>query len=318
MYITTGTKNTGGKTGAQLKVKEVTDGNTTTSKKLPKDVSDTSRKKGRITTAEAKNESTGGHARKRKRSSTDGGQGGRIKRAPKAEVNEGDGCGTPYRSSLGGIMTVIKELDLRDSHKRVLKLTPFWAIFEAIIDNKVTQSQCRKSDKMIIEIIESFDPDEGKFRIGKRRQLLDVTSADLGDDTDDVEDVVKLLCLYILHTFFFPMGINVKWVLFECVDDLERMRRYDWNGAIIKELMTSIKKYHKEPRKVSGCVMSLLYWLCEHTTLAQPLHPEHTLGIVRWSIPKLVNKFKKVWIKDLKQKQVCVQKTYLTLDTSYA
>ncbi|KAH7834305.1 hypothetical protein Vadar_014715 [Vaccinium darrowii] len=103
------------------------------------------------------------------------------------------------------------------------------------------------------------------------------------------------------------MGINVKWVLCERVDDLERMQRYDWNGAIIKELMSSIKKYHNEPRKVSRCVMSLLYWLCEHTNLANPLYPEHLLGIVRWSIPQLVNKFKKVWIKDLKRSQVVLE-----------
>lgn len=337
--------------------KAVTDGNKPTTKKLPKDVSGTSRNKCRSETAELVDEKTDGQASKRKRSTTDRGSGGQIKKARKAKVDEGDARETPFRSSLGGIMTVIKKLNLRESHKRVLKLTPFWAIFEAIIDNKVTPSQCRKSDKMVIEIIESFDPDEEKFRVGKKGQLLDITSADLvsffgiqggedfvslqygckeavkfvtrrgivdkrltttlvkdlldeyvkGDETDDVEDVARLLCVYILHTFFFPMGLNVKWVLCERVDDLERMRRYDWNGAILKELMSSIKKYHKEPRKVSGCVMLLLYWLCEHTTLAKPLHPKHPLGIVRWSIPELVNKFKKVWIKDLKKKQVLLE-----------
>ncbi|KAH7862667.1 hypothetical protein Vadar_007838 [Vaccinium darrowii] len=338
-----GTKNTGEITGAQLKVaekprsdvtpapkgkmktgkgdtlamekmrtrlpgKEAIDDNTPTSKKLSKAVLDSSRNKGRSETVEAKNESTGRQTSKRKRSTTDGGEGSKIKKDRKAEVNEGDVCETAYRSSLGGIMTVIKELYLRESHKRVLKLTPFWAIFEAIIDNKVIPSQCRKSDKMIIEIIETFDPDEEKFRVGKRGQLLDITSEDMvrffgiqcgeefvslqygckeavrfvmrrgivdkrltttslkqllsqyvkGDGKDDVEDVARLLCPYLLHTFFFPTGINVQWVLFECVDDLERMQRYDWNGAIIKELMSSIKKYHKEPRKVSGCVMLLL------------------------------------------------------------
>ncbi|KAH7842599.1 hypothetical protein Vadar_007132 [Vaccinium darrowii] len=58
-------------------------------------------------------------------------------------------------------------------------MTPFWSIFEAIIDNKVSPSQCRKSDKMIIEIVETFDLDEDKFRVGKRGQLLDITRADM-------------------------------------------------------------------------------------------------------------------------------------------
>ncbi|KAH7852507.1 hypothetical protein Vadar_025700 [Vaccinium darrowii] len=338
----------------RLPGKEVVDDDTPTSKKLSKTVSATSRNKGRGEIAETKDENAGRQATKKKRSTTDRGVGKKIKEARKAEVNEGEVRETAFRSSLGGIMKIIKELNLRESHKRVLKMTPFWAIFEAIIDNKVSPTQCRKSDKMIIEIIETFDPDEGKFRVGKRGQLLDLTKEDMvsyfgiqcgeefvslqygckeavrfvmrreivdkrlttkslkqllskyvgSDEKDDVEDVARLLCLYLLHTFFFPMGINVKWVLFERVDDLERMRRYDWNGAIIKELMSSIKKYHKEPRKVSGCVMALLYWLCEHTTLTKALHPEHPLGIVKWSIPELVNKFKRVWIKDLKRKQV--------------
>ncbi|KAH7840863.1 hypothetical protein Vadar_022614 [Vaccinium darrowii] len=338
-------QNTGDVTGAQLKVAE--DRRTEvppTRKEKMKTVKDTPRSKGRS-------------ASTRKRSATERGEGSKIKKARKAEVNKGDVRETPYHSSLRGIMSVIKELNLRESHKRVLKLTPFWAIFETIIDDKVTPSQCRKSDKMIIEIIESFDPDEERFKVGKRGQLLDLTCADLvsfydiqgredfvslqygckeaikfvtrrkiedkrltttsvrqlllqyvkGDETDDVEDVARLLCLYLLHTFFFPMGINVKWVLCERVDDLKRMRRYEWNGTIIKELMSSIKKYHNESRKVSGCVMSLLYWLCEHTNLANPLHPEHPLGIVRWSIPQLVNKFKKVWIRDLKRSLVVLE-----------
>ncbi|KAH7835124.1 hypothetical protein Vadar_023060 [Vaccinium darrowii] len=61
----------------------------------------------------------------------------------------------------------MKDLQLRDCHKDVLNKTPFWGIFEAIVENRLTNAQCRKSDKMIIEIIETYDPTNDKFRLGK-------------------------------------------------------------------------------------------------------------------------------------------------------
>ncbi|KAH7858983.1 hypothetical protein Vadar_030128 [Vaccinium darrowii] len=159
---------------------------------------------------------------------------------------------TPFRSSLGGLVTFVKELNLRECHKEVLKKTPFWGIFEAIMDNRVTNGQCRKSDKLIIEIIESYDPKKDKFRLGKT--YLEITKADmvrvfgincgdehvslrsgcrdaikfvarreieetrmtttsvkqlligyvLKDELEYVEDVARLLCLFLFHTFFFP------------------------------------------------------------------------------------------------------------------
>lgn len=259
---------------------------------------------------------------------------------------------TPYRSSLGGIITIVKELKLRDCHIEVLKRTPFWGIFEAVMENKFTIPQCRKSDKLIIEIIETYDPTKDRFRLGKT--YMEVTREDMervfgikcgnefvslragckesikfitrrgitetkwttksvkqlieqyvkSNEQGYVEDVARLLCLFLCHTFFFPTGTTVKWVHLQRVEDLDRMCEYDWTGAIVKDLMTSIRKHHREPRKVTGCVMALLYWLAEHTNLTEALHPEHPIGIVKWSLPTLASKFKKLRLKSLNRKQV--------------
>ncbi|KAH7844185.1 hypothetical protein Vadar_025253 [Vaccinium darrowii] len=249
-------------------------------------------------------------------------------------------------------MTLIKELNLRTCHKEVLKKTPFWGMFEAIIENRLSPMQCRKKDKMIIEIINTYDLVTRKFQLGResmgltragmvsifgiscgnefvslkygckeevklvaRREISEsrLTSTSLkrllkkylgSDEKDDIEDVARLLCLYLCHTFLFPTGTTVKWVYLKRVEDLDRLRGYDWNGAIINKLMSSIRKHHHEPRKVTGCVMALLYWLCEHTNLSKADHPEHPLGIVKWNIPLVVSKFKEIRLKDLKPSQV--------------
>ncbi|KAH7857113.1 hypothetical protein Vadar_009125 [Vaccinium darrowii] len=291
----------------------------------------------------------------KKRSTSVSGKGETKTNKPRStkptNENKGEVPETVFRSSLRGIIMLIKELNLRTCHKKVLKRTPFWGIFEAIIENKLSTTQCRKSDKMIIEIINTYDPVAQKFRLGM--ESVELTPADMvsifgiscgnecvslkyacqekvelvarrkiskrltstslkqhlrkyvaSDEKDDIEDVARLLYVYLCHTFFFPTATTVKWVYLNHVEDLDRLRGYDWNGAIINELMSSITKHLHEPAKVKGCVMALLYWLCEHTNLSEALDPEHPLGIVKWNISKVVSNFKKTRLKDLKAGQV--------------
>ncbi|KAH7858290.1 hypothetical protein Vadar_022051 [Vaccinium darrowii] len=145
-------------------------------------------------------------------------------------------------------MTLIKELNLRTCHKKVLKRTLFWGMFEAIIENQLSPTRCRKRGKMIIEIINTYDPVMGKFQV--ERESMELTCADMvsifgiscgnqsvslkygckevklvarreisesmltstslkqllkkymgSDEKDDVEDVARLLCVYLFHTF---------------------------------------------------------------------------------------------------------------------
>ncbi|KAE9461907.1 hypothetical protein C3L33_06228, partial [Rhododendron williamsianum] len=259
---------------------------------------------------------------------------------------------TAYRSSLGGIMNLIKELKLRECHKEVLKRTPFWRLFDAIIQGRLTPNQCRKSDKLIVKIIEAYDHATRKFRLGgkyvgltrndignifgicsgKEAVGLKYGSRDevnmvarrklhhkrlttptmkklletyvLGNDTDDIKDVARLLCLYVCHTLFFPHSTTVKWVYLERIENLEKLMEYDWCGAIANDLMTSIRKNHQQPKKVSGCVVALLYWLCDHTNVVEAFHTDENLGFIRWSIPTMLSKFRTMSLEDLRDDQV--------------
>lgn len=125
-----------------------------------------------------------------------------------------------------------------------------------------------------------------------------------GDAQEDIEDVARLLCLYLCHTLLFPTGTTVKWVYLERVEDLEKLNGYNWCAAIVNELLASIHKHHHQPKKVSGCVMVLLYWLCEHTNLVDSQFPNATPAFVKWSIPSLTRKFNTVSFKNLNRTQV--------------
>ncbi|KAG5530982.1 hypothetical protein RHGRI_025809 [Rhododendron griersonianum] len=221
-------------------------------------------------------------------------------------VNVGDIRETAYCASLNGIKTLIEELDLSDDHKKIMKKTPFWKIFKAIIDNKLTSAHCRKSDKMIIRIINAYDPDTGGFKLGGKTiritrddifSIFGITGGSekvsfkygsrdgvemvrrgsivaerlsssslkelvkeyaLRNNKAGREDFVRLLCAYLLHSLFFPAGTTVNWVYLERVEDLVRLRNYYWCGAIVDQLMMSIRQHHDDPRRVSRCVMVLL------------------------------------------------------------
>ncbi|KAI8532880.1 hypothetical protein RHMOL_Rhmol11G0250500 [Rhododendron molle] len=91
--------------------------------------------------------------------------------------NNGEIRQTTYRSSLNGIRTLLEELELCKGHKKIMKKTPFWRIFKAIIDKKLTPALCRKSDRMIINIINAYDPATDGFKLG--RKSIKLTRADI-------------------------------------------------------------------------------------------------------------------------------------------
>ena len=61
-----------------------------------------------------------------------------------------------------------------------------------------------------------------------------------------------------LKLFFSISGTTVGWVFINYIEDINSMRKYNWAEAIRNTLMSSIEKYHKNPAKVTGCVMALL------------------------------------------------------------
>ncbi|GMP74924.1 hypothetical protein CsSME_00032175 [Camellia sinensis var. sinensis] len=80
---------------------------------------------------------------------------------------------------------------------------------------------------------------------------------------------------------------------------LESMQEYDWAKQIRTTLTSSISQNDKKPAKVTGCVMLLMYWLCEHTTILQPHKPNVFPRCVKWDLTALQKKMRTTSLADL-------------------
>ena len=64
-----------------------------------------------------------------------------------------------------------------------------------------------------------------------------------------------ILCVTI---FFLTSGINISWSHVALLEDFDEVKTYDWAESIREKLMSSIHKYHRQPKDVKGCVVALL------------------------------------------------------------
>ncbi|KAI8562468.1 hypothetical protein RHMOL_Rhmol03G0039300 [Rhododendron molle] len=104
----------------------------------------------------------------------------------------------------------------------------------------------------------------------------------------DVEDVVRLLCLYLCVTLFFSnQGTTVNWSYVQHMEDLDKVKKYDWAEAIRKYLLMSVHNNHRELKGLRGSTVLLLYWLCEHTKLVEVKNPNAIPRVVKWKISDL-------------------------------
>ncbi|CAL5361483.1 unnamed protein product [Camellia sinensis] len=109
----------------------------------------------------------------------------------------------------------------------------------------------------------------------------------------DEEDAAKLLTLYMCGKMFFAnSGETISWAFVRYIDDLNTVRSYDWTGAILQMFMGSIKDFHQTPEKVTGCVVALLYWICEHSTLVKPETESMFPRFMKWDIGALVTRIR--------------------------
>ncbi|KAL7220888.1 hypothetical protein ACSBR2_013720 [Camellia fascicularis] len=107
----------------------------------------------------------------------------------------------------------------------------------------------------------------------------------------DEEDVAKLLGLYMCGKLFFSnSGETISWAFVRYMNDLETVRMYDWTGAIMSALMGPVKEFHRMPWKVTGCMVALLYWICEHSTIIEPETENMFPRFMKWDIGKLLSK----------------------------
>ncbi|GMP69898.1 hypothetical protein CsSME_00028982 [Camellia sinensis var. sinensis] len=105
----------------------------------------------------------------------------------------------------------------------------------------------------------------------------------------DVQDTAKLLCLYACGKLFFSnSGETISWALIRYVDNLDAMKTYDWTGVIRSSLMSLVRDFYRTPEKVTGCVVALMYWLCEHSTIISPVSAVAFPRFLKWAVATLV------------------------------
>ncbi|KAI8563315.1 hypothetical protein RHMOL_Rhmol03G0102900 [Rhododendron molle] len=62
----------------------------------------------------------------------------------------------------------------------------------------------------------------------------------------DIDDVAKLLCLFLCVILFFSTtGTTANWCHICYMDNLQNVKKYEWTGAIRNYVLKSI---HKNPR----------------------------------------------------------------------
>ncbi|GMP71342.1 hypothetical protein CsSME_00029794 [Camellia sinensis var. sinensis] len=83
------------------------------------------------------------------------------------------------------------------------------------------------------------------------------------------------------------------------MDPLEYMIKYDWAESTRATLMGLVGQNWEKSGRVTGCVMLLMYWLCEHTTILQPCKPNAIPQCVKWDLTALHTNMKSISLAKL-------------------
>ena len=80
-----------------------------------------------------------------------------------------------------------------------------------------------------------------------------------GHRSIDHADVARIITLILCLKLLLPTTSHaIGWHYLGCVDDITKMKRFDWVDSITETLMSSIRKSNGDPKHVHGCVMILL------------------------------------------------------------
>ncbi|KAM5572232.1 hypothetical protein ABKV19_012344 [Rosa sericea] len=247
------------------------------------------------------------------------------------------------------IMLKVKER-LTKSHLQLLQKTPFWPLISAFYNGLISESDCKKSESDINDIIQCYNSNSKCFEFGSRsasltpedisvilglpqegetlrvtglfgvnrytsdfveryfkdekrvkKTLVDdgLEKALQGKRETDREDVVRLIILELFITFLFcNAGSTIGWKLVRCCEELENMSRYSWAKAVADFLSSTLEKTSGQygPYSTGGCVVVLLFWLCERSNLIQPVDGRETItpALIKWNIQELHLKLRRM------------------------
>ncbi|KAG5537923.1 hypothetical protein RHGRI_025123 [Rhododendron griersonianum] len=76
------------------------------------------------------------------------------------------------RCNMQSIWRLLKDTKLSGRHIVSLKKTPFWLLFEAVMNSKLLSDNCRKYDEVVLKIIQSYEEESRSFIVGDRQLKL--------------------------------------------------------------------------------------------------------------------------------------------------
>ncbi|GMP44531.1 hypothetical protein CsSME_00013428 [Camellia sinensis var. sinensis] len=140
-----------------------------------------------------------------------------------------------------------------------------------------------------------------------------IEDALVGRKKSDNEEVARLISLYAcLKLFYSTTGETIGWAYYQHMEHLDKMREYDWAETIKSILMNSIELHHQHPERVTGCVMALMYWLCEHTKIVEPILQNAAPRFLKWNLTKLHKNVKNLSFSLINDDEVYIEKLILT------
>ncbi|KAL7219516.1 hypothetical protein ACSBR2_012552 [Camellia fascicularis] len=77
------------------------------------------------------------------------------------------------------------------------------------------------------------------------------------------------------------------------LENIDEMKSYDWCGAAKQHLTRSIARNINQIDRVCGCVIILLYWICEHAKIIKPNDKNPIPRFARWNITHLAEQLAK-------------------------
>ncbi|CAL5322656.1 unnamed protein product [Camellia sinensis] len=122
------------------------------------------------------------------------------------------------------------------------------------------------------------------------------------NNNEDVEDVVRLVCLLVCLLLLYPgTGTTIGWGFMKYLENIDEMKSYDWCGAAKQHLTRSIARNINQIDRVCGCVIILLqYWICEHVKIIKPNDKNPIPRFAKWNITHLGEQLAKSSLHDLK------------------
>ncbi|KAI3943292.1 hypothetical protein MKW92_036120 [Papaver armeniacum] len=113
---------------------------------------------------------------------------------------------------------------------------------------KKKNSESDSDDDSDEEVPDSEDDEDIEYRIPRV------------ETEQTIEDMVKLLCLFMCITLFFTTkdAHKLKEKYFGLVDDLEKSKNVSWPDLIHNFLENKINQNYNTPEDITGCVVYLL------------------------------------------------------------